>query len=72
MSKLDNYTLIRDYMAGHARTSEDGLNENSRSLVKICNAAIACYRITGSLGDLAGAIKYILDMLKKEKDEEEK
>lgn len=70
MSKLNNYTLIRDFMIGHSKTAEDGLSENSRNLIKICNAAIACYKITGSLGDLAGAIKYILEMLKKEKDEE--
>lgn len=57
-------------MVGHSRTTEDGIHENARNLIKICNAAIACYRITGSLGDLAGAIKYILHMLKKETGED--
>ena len=50
----------------HTKTNEDGINGNSRSLIKICNAAIACYKLTGSLGDLDGAIKFILEMLKKE------
>ncbi|MEI7811473.1 MAG: hypothetical protein WCJ01_03505 [Ignavibacteria bacterium] len=68
MSKLDNYILIRDFMLAHAESNEDGLHENSSSLIKICNAAIACYRLTGGLGDLAGAIKYIIEMLKNEGD----
>lgn len=70
MDKITNYTLIRDYVSSHSRTSEDNLILTSRSFVKLCNAAIACYRFTGSLGNLATAFDRLVTLIKDEKDSE--
>lgn len=70
MGKVTNYTLIRDYVSSHSRTSEDSLITTSRSFIKLCNAAIVCYRFTGTLGNLASAFEHLVTLIEKEKAEE--
>ncbi|MGE5432058.1 MAG: hypothetical protein ACM3QX_13335 [Syntrophomonadaceae bacterium] len=70
MDKVTNYTLIRDYISSHTGTSEDNLVTSGMSFVKLCNAAIVCYRFTGTLGNLAHAFEHLVTLIEKEKEEE--
>lgn len=67
MDKVTNYTLIRDYVSSHSMTSEDSLITTGKSFIKLCNAAIVCYRFTGTLGNLAAAFEHLVTLIEKEK-----
>ncbi|MCU7494185.1 MAG: hypothetical protein HF314_13105 [Ignavibacteria bacterium] len=70
MGKVTNYSLVRDYVDSHSRTSEDNLITTGRSFVKLCNAAIICYRFAGTLGNLSSAFEHLVSLIEKEKEEE--
>ena len=70
MDKVTNYSLIRDYVSSHSSTSEDNLLLTGNSFIKLCNAAIVCYRFTGTLGNLASAFEHLTALIEKEKEEE--
>lgn len=69
MDKVTNYSLIRDYISSHSRTSEDNLLTTGKSFLKLCNAAIVCYKFTGTLGNLAAAFEHLTSLIQKEKEE---
>ncbi|MGE5350786.1 MAG: hypothetical protein ACM3P0_01800 [Acidobacteriota bacterium] len=70
MNKVTNYTLIRDYVSSHSNTTEDSLITTGKSFIKLCNAAIICYRFTGTLGNLSAAFEHLVTLIEKEKSEE--
>lgn len=67
MDKVTNYCLIRDYVRSHSGTSEDDLMTTGKSFIKLCNAAIVCYKFTGTLGNLAQAFEHLVMLIEKEK-----
>ncbi|HEX2963101.1 MAG: hypothetical protein ACM3UR_08510 [Bacteroidota bacterium] len=70
MNKVINFTLIRDYVSSHSETSEDSLTTTGKSFIKLCNAAIICYRFTGTLGNLSAAFEHLVALIEKEKSED--